>query len=131
MIADNGESTNGAGRLLLVEDEARIADFLVRGLSPLGIDVTVAEDGEVGVFLASTELFDAVVLDLGLPLASGEDVLRFLRAECPATPVIVLTARDEPEWREAVIEAGATDYVTKPFSFEDLRARVEGCLYGR
>jgi ribosomal protein S6--L-glutamate ligase len=125
--AEDGNRNDGK-RLLLVEDELRIADFLVRGLSPLGIDVTVAEDGEVGLFLASTEVFDAVVLDLGLPVAPGEDVLRFLQAECPATPVIVLTARDEPESREAAISSGAIDYITKPFVFEELRARIQACM---
>jgi ribosomal protein S6--L-glutamate ligase len=127
MGAEDGNRNDGK-RLLLIEDESRIADFLVRGLSPLGIDVTVAEDGQVGLFLASTEVFDAVVLDLGLPFAPGEDVLRFLREECPATPVIVLTARDEPESRDAAISSGAIDYVTKPFVFEELRARVQACM---
>jgi ribosomal protein S6--L-glutamate ligase len=121
-------SPNGRKRLLLVEDETRIREFIVRGLSPLGIDVTAAEDGHVGLFLASTEVFDAVILDLGLPVTSGQQLLRFLRAECPATPVIVLTARDEPGEREAAIESGASEYITKPFVFEDLRARVETCL---
>jgi DNA-binding response OmpR family regulator len=74
-------------RLLVVEDEPRVAEFLVRGLSPLGIELTVAEDGEVACFLAATEAFDAVVLDLGLPLVSGHEVLRFLQTERPATPV--------------------------------------------
>jgi ribosomal protein S6--L-glutamate ligase len=111
-----------------VEDEARIRDFIERGLSPLGIEVTTAEDGAVGLFLASTEVFDAVILDLGLPVTSGREVLRSLRAECPATPVIVLTAQDEPGSREAAIESGASAYITKPFVFEDLRARVEACL---
>jgi ribosomal protein S6--L-glutamate ligase len=119
---------NGRKRLLLVEDEARIRDFIERGLSPLGIDVTTAEDGHVGLFLASTEAFDAVILDLGLPVTSGREVLRFLHAECPATPVIVLTAQDEPGSREAAIESGASEYITKPFVFEDLRARLEACL---
>jgi DNA-binding response OmpR family regulator len=127
-VPANGSGPNGSTRLLVVEDEARIADFLVRGLSPLGIEVTVAEDGEVARFLAATEHFDAVVLDLGLPLVGGDDVLRLLRAERPRTPVIVLTARDEPESRQAVVRAGAAEYVTKPFAFEDLVARIHGCL---
>jgi ribosomal protein S6--L-glutamate ligase len=129
MGAENGKPNCGS-RLLLVEDESRISDFLVREFAPLGIDVTVAEDGEVAVFLASTEVFDAVVLDLGLPRLPGTEVLRFLRAECPATPVIVLTARDEPECREAAISSGATAYVTKPFVFEELCARLQTCLRG-
>jgi ribosomal protein S6--L-glutamate ligase len=128
MRTENRNGANGAKKLLVVEDDARIADFLVRGLSSDGIEVTLAEDGEVARFLAATESFDAVVLDLGLPLVSGEDVFRFLRAERPGTPVIVLTARDEPESRQAVVDAGAVEYVTKPFAFEDLRARVEACF---
>jgi DNA-binding response OmpR family regulator len=128
MRPDPLSPSNGRKRLLLVEDETRIRDFIVRGLSPLGIDVTAAEDGHVGLFLASTEVFDAVILDLGLPVTSGREVLRFLRAECPATPVIVLTAQDEPGSREAAIESGASEYITKPFAFEELRARVEACL---
>jgi ribosomal protein S6--L-glutamate ligase len=113
-----------------VEDESRIADFLLRELTPLGIDVTVADDGEVAVFLASTEVFDAVVLDLGLPRVPGTEVLKFLQEECPATPVIVLTARDEPEAREAAMSSGVTAYVTKPFSFEELCSRLQACLNG-
>ena len=129
MSTENGKPKGGS-RLLLVEDESRIADFLVREFGARGIDVTVAEDGEVAVFLASTEVFDAVVLDLGLPRLPGTEVLRFLQAECPATPVIVLTARDEPESREAAMGSGATAYVTKPFAFEELCARVEACMAG-
>jgi ribosomal protein S6--L-glutamate ligase len=129
MGAEKGTSECGK-RLLLVEDESRIADFLVPEFAALGVDVTVAEDGEVAVFLASTEVFDAVVLDLGLPRVPGTEVLRFLQAECPATPVIVLTARDEPECREAAMGSGATAYVTKPFAFEELCARVQACLAG-
>jgi ribosomal protein S6--L-glutamate ligase len=128
MSTQNGNRANGVKRLLLVEDESRIAEFLVRGLSSAGLEVTLAEDGEVGRFLAATEQFDAVVLDLGLPLVSGDEVLRFLRDERPETPVIVLTARDEPESRRAVVDAGVAEYITKPFAFEYLRARVEACL---
>lgn len=129
MGGENG-TPSGGPRLLLVEDESRIVDFLIREFVRLGIDVTVAEDGEVAVFLASTEVFDAVVLDLGLPRVPGVEVLRFLRADCPATPVIVLTARDEPEYREAALSAGATAYVTKPFVFEELCGRLQACLHG-
>jgi ribosomal protein S6--L-glutamate ligase len=128
MPTEPGTSSNGRKRLLLVEDEARVRDFIVRGLASLEIDVTAAEDGDVGLFLASTEVFDAVVLDLGLPVASGQEVLRFLHANRPATPVIVLTADDEPSSREAAMESGASEYITKPFVFEDLRARVEASL---
>jgi glutathione synthase/RimK-type ligase-like ATP-grasp enzyme/DNA-binding NarL/FixJ family response regulator len=129
-MADDSGKPTGRPRLLLVEDESRIADFLIPEFSRLGMDVTLAEDGEVAIFLASTDVFDAVVLDLGLPRVSGGEVLAFLRAECPATPVVVLTARDEPEAREAATASGAAAYVTKPFAFEELCGRVQACVQG-
>jgi two-component system, OmpR family, response regulator len=126
MATDNG--TRREKRLLLLEGELRTADFLVRGFSPLGLEVTVAEDDAVAGFLAATERFDAVVLDLGPPLVSGHELLRHLRAERPATPVIALTANDEPEARRTVLGAGASEYITKPFVLEDLRERLRACL---
>jgi DNA-binding response OmpR family regulator len=126
MATDNG--TRRVKRLLLLEGELRTADFLVRGFSPLGIEVTVAEDDAVAGFLAATERFDAVVLDLGLPFESGHDLLRLLRVERPATPVIVLTTSDEPEPRRTVLSAGARETITKPFALEELRERVRACL---
>jgi DNA-binding response OmpR family regulator len=119
---------SGGKRVLLVEDEFRIADFLVRGLAPLGIEVTVAEDGEVARFLAATERFDAVVLDLAPSVVIGHDVLRFLRSEQPAIPVIVLAATDGPESRKALARVGASACLTKPIVFEDLRERILACL---
>jgi ribosomal protein S6--L-glutamate ligase len=116
---------NSRKRLLLVEDDARIRDVMVRGLSPVGVDVTVAEDGHVGLFLVATEAFDAIIVDLDLPDTRGEQLLCVLHSECPSTPIIVLAARDEPGAREAAIDAGASDYVTKPFVFEDLCGRIE------
>jgi DNA-binding response OmpR family regulator len=126
MATDKGTSCER--RLLLVEGELRTADFLARGFSSLGIEVTVAEDDEVAGFLAATERFDAVVLDLGLSIASGRDLLRLLRVERPATPVIVLTASDEPESRRAILAVGASECITKPFALEDLRERVRACI---
>jgi ribosomal protein S6--L-glutamate ligase len=116
---------SGRKKLLLVADDPRIRDVMVRGLSPMGVDVTVAEDGHVGLFLASTEAFDAVIVDLDLPDTPGERLLRVLRSECPSTPVIVVAAGDEPGAREAAIGAGASEYLTKPFMFEDLCGRLE------
>jgi DNA-binding response OmpR family regulator len=127
-LRSTGNGTSREERLLLVEGDSRIADFLVRGLSPLGIQVTVAEDDEVAGFFAATERFDGIVLDLGPPLTSGHDLLRFLRTERAATPVIVLTERDEPEARRAVLDAGASEYITKPFVLEDLRERIRASL---
>jgi DNA-binding response OmpR family regulator len=124
METDDG--TRSGKRLLLLEGELRTADFLIRGLSQLGIEVTVAEDDAVAAFLAATERFDAVVLDL--PPLPANDLLGLLRAERPATPVIVLIASDEPEARRSLLSAGASDYVTKPFVLEDLRERVRACL---
>jgi two-component system, OmpR family, copper resistance phosphate regulon response regulator CusR len=111
-------------KVLLVEDEARIAQFVAKGLRRTGLDVTVAEDGDVGAFLAATEPFDLVLLDLGLPGTPGLEILRLIRRDRPATPVILLTAADEPLARRAGLAAGATEYLTKPFVFEDLLALV-------
>jgi two-component system copper resistance phosphate regulon response regulator CusR len=115
---------NGVPRVLLVEDDARISDFLVRGLSSLGIEVLVTEDTEVGAFLVSTEGFDLVIVDLSLPVFSGLEVLRLFQPERTGTPVIALSARDRPESRDAVLEAGAADCLTKPLVLEELQERV-------
>jgi DNA-binding response OmpR family regulator len=123
-----GNGTRRVKRLLLLEEELRTADFLVRGFSPLGVEVMVAEDDAVAGFLAATERFDAVVLDLGHQFGSRRDLLRLLRFERPATPVIVLTASDEPEARRTVLRAGARETITKPFVLEELRERVRACL---
>ena len=115
-------------RLLVVEDEARIAHFLVKGLTAEGHDVVVAEDGDVGLFLAVSERFDAVVLDLALPGLSGLEVLARIRGERRLMPVIVLTGHDDPAARENALSAGASVFVTKPLVFEELRAAVRHLL---
>jgi DNA-binding response OmpR family regulator len=117
-------------RVLLVEDEPRIAAFLEKGLRREGYEVVCSGDGDVGLYLATAERFDAVVLDLGLPGLHGADVLAALRAEHPDLPVVVLTARDEPAVRDAVLAAGATAYVTKPLVFADLRDLLQDLLGG-
>ncbi len=111
--------------ILLVEDEARIAQFVAKGLEARGLNVTVAEDGDVGAFLATTEPYDLVLLDLGLPGTPGLEILRLMRNERADTPVILLTAADEPLARRKGLAAGATDYLTKPFVFEDLCSLVQ------
>lgn len=113
---------------MLVEDETRIAQFVAKGLGATGLDVTVAEDGDVGAFLAATEPYDLVLLDLGLPGTPGLEILRLVRQGRPATPVILLTAADEPLARRTGLAAGATEYLTKPFVFEDLCALVRRLL---
>ena len=117
-------------RLLLIEDEARIAAFLVKGLEGEGCEVVVAEDGEVGLYLATAESFDAVILDIGLPGMHGVEVLRGIRGVRPALPVVMLTARDEPDARAACVQAGASGFVTKPLVFADLREELASC-FGR
>jgi DNA-binding response OmpR family regulator len=117
--------------IVIVEDEARIASFVERGLRAEGFTVQVAADGTQGLALASGEDVDLVVLDLMLPGLSGTDVLTRLRERRPEVPVIILTARDEVDDRVAGLNAGADDYVTKPFSFAELLARIHARLRAR
>jgi DNA-binding response OmpR family regulator len=117
--------------VLLVEDEPRIASFVERGLKAEGFTVQHAADGETGLALATDEGVDLVVLDLMLPRLSGEQVLERLRARRPDVPVIILTARDAVEDRVRNLNAGADDYVTKPFSFAELLARIHARLRSR
>jgi two-component system, OmpR family, response regulator len=111
-------------RILVIEDERRIADDIVRSLQRAGYVAEHSADGEDGWFRADTETFDAVVLDLGLPLIDGLTVLKRWRATGRLMPVIVLTARDS--WNDKVdgIDAGADDYLAKPFRMEELLARI-------
>ena len=115
-------------QILLVEDEPGIVDFLARGLRGAGFDVLCADDGLRGSELALSEPVDAVVLDLMLPGRSGLEVLADIREEKPSLPVIVLTARGEVEDRVRGLNAGAVDYLSKPFSFKELEARIRAQL---
>lgn len=117
--------------VLIVEDEARIASFVERGLKAEGFTVTVASDGSTGYALACDESVDLVILDLMLPKLPGEQVLRKLRERRPDVPVIVLTAKDAIDDRVRNLNAGADDYLTKPFSFAELLARVHARLRSR
>ena len=112
-------------RILIAEDEARLAAFLEKGLRAGGYTTTVASDGETASVLARDEDFDLMVLDLGLPVKDGLEVLRELRRSGQRLPVIILTARGDPDERVAGLEAGADDYIGKPFHFEELLARVK------
>ena len=112
----------------MVEDEAGIADFLERGLAAEGFAVRTAADGIEGQRLALEEGIDLVVLDRMLPGRDGLEVLAAIRGAKPALPVILLTALDETAEKIAGLESGATDYVTKPFSFDELVARVRAHL---
>jgi DNA-binding response OmpR family regulator len=115
-------------RALVVEDEDNVASFLKRGLESEGLTVEVVRDGRRALELASSSDFDVILLDLILPGLSGEQVLRELRARGSTVPVIVLTAKDAVWDRVTNLEAGADDYLTKPFSFAELLARIRARL---
>lgn len=116
---------------MVVEDEPAIADFLERGLEAEGYSVSTATDGTDAANLASSAEIDLVVLDLMLPGRDGADVLADIRRAGSQVPVIVLTARTEIETKVSLLDLGANDYVTKPFSFEELAARVRAHLRDR
>ncbi len=111
-------------RILIIEDEARIASFISKGLSASGLVPHVVEDGASGLAVALSGEFDLVVLDVGLPGMGGFEVLRRLRESGDVTPVIILTARDSASDVIAGLEGGADDYMPKPFSFGELLARI-------
>jgi DNA-binding response OmpR family regulator len=115
-------------RILVAEDEAAIADFIDHGLSAEGYAVTVVSTGEDALALALAEDFGLVVLDRMLPGLDGIDVLRALRSAKPDLRVIMLTARTAIDDRVAGLDAGAIDYMTKPFAFDELAARVRAQL---
>jgi DNA-binding response OmpR family regulator len=123
-----GSESAASGRILLIEDEPGIVDFVRRGLEAEGFAVESALDGTEGERLALGGSFDAVVLDLMLPGRSGLDILASLRRAKPSLPVIVLTARGEVEDRVGGLDAGAVDYLIKPFSLAELVARVRAQL---
>jgi len=115
-------------RLLLVEDDAALADGLRRSLADEGYAVDVADNGIDGAHLGEVEPYDAVILDLGLPGRPGLEVLAAWRAAGNAVPVVILTARDS--WQEKVegLKAGADDYLAKPFAFAELLARLQAVV---
>jgi DNA-binding response OmpR family regulator len=111
-------------RLLVVEDEPAIADFLVRGLAEQGYAVDLARDGVSALDLVAAASFDVIVLDVMLPGVDGIEVCRRMRAGGDGTPVLMLTARDTIEDRVRGLDTGADDYLVKPFAFSELLARV-------
>lgn len=111
-------------RILIAEDERRIASFVEKGLRSNGFTPTVVTDGRTAYDYASSGDFDLLVLDLGLPLVDGHAVLRRLREDGNAIPVVVLTARVGLEDTLQVLEGGADDYMAKPFRFDELLARI-------
>ncbi len=112
-------------RVLVIEDDPTVGQFVKRGLEEQRWSVDLVADGEEGETLARSQPYDLVVLDMRLPGRSGLDVLRNLRARGFERPVLVLTAQDAIDAKVETLRAGADDYVTKPFAFEELLARVE------
>ena len=123
-----GDIGRGIVRLLVVEDDPDLNRQLVTALSEAGYAVDTAVDGEEGHFLGDTEPYDAVILDLGLPQMDGISVLEKWRRDDHKMPVLILTARDRWSDKVAGMDAGADDYVAKPFHMEEILARVRALL---
>ena len=112
-------------RVLLIEDDGATADYLAKGLHEAGHHVEVARTGRDGLFMALNEAFDAIITDRMLPGPDGLSILRALRASGDRTPVLIVTALGEVEARVDGLDAGADDYLAKPFAFSELRARLD------
>ena len=117
-------------RVLVIEDEEKMADLLRRGLEEEGMSVELAYDGESGLRAGQTGTHDLVILDLGLPHRDGLSLARALRQSGQKTPILILTAQDSTEMKVRGLDSGADDYLTKPFAFAELLARVRA-LYRR
>lgn len=115
-------------QLLLAEDDKVLADGLSAQLVAAGFEVQLAPNGPVAEYLLTTQQFDIAILDLGLPMVDGLTVLKQVRSARPDLPVIILTALDKLDSRVAGLTAGADDYVTKPFDFPELKARLQAVL---
>ncbi|HJR97015.1 MAG TPA: response regulator transcription factor [Actinomycetota bacterium] len=117
-----------SGSILIAEDEEQIASFLEKGLRAAGYATTIADDGPSALVKALSGEFDLLILDIGLPLKNGFEVLREIRERDHDLPVVILTARDSARDAVAGLEGGADDYVRKPFPFDELLARVRARL---
>jgi heavy metal response regulator len=115
-------------RILVIEDEKKVARFIKRGLEEAGYLVDVAADGEEGLYLAEIDDYDLIVLDLILPRKNGLEVCKELREQNIKVPVLILSARDSVEDKVTGLDMGADDYLTKPFAFSELLARVRALL---
>ncbi len=117
-----------AMRVLVIEDEQKMADLIKRGLEEEGMEVDTAYDGDTGSQAAKSGGHDLIVLDLGLPGRDGLDIARDLRSEGIKTPILILTAQDSTEMKVKGLDSGADDYLTKPFAFTELVARIRALL---
>jgi len=115
-------------RILIIEDEKHIADFVKQGLKEEGYSVDVAYDGEKGYFFAETEEYDAIVLDLMIPKIDGLTLCKKLRQDKISTPILMLTAKDNVNDKVRGLDSGAEDYLTKPFAFKEFLARIRVLL---
>jgi two-component system OmpR family response regulator len=119
------------GRILVVEDDAETADYITKGLRESGFTVEHVEDGRDGLYLASSSSFDAVVMDRMLPGMDGLSVIKALRAGGVETPILILSALSQLDERVCGLRAGGDDYLTKPFGFSELHARLENLVRRR
>lgn len=119
---------NGGMRILLIEDEKRLSHYVKKGLTEKGFAVDQAYDGEEGLYLAKEETYDVIILDVMLPKLSGVEVCKQLRASKKDTSILMLTARSETEDKILGLESGSDDYLTKPFVFAELIARINALL---
>ena len=115
-------------KILIIEDEKKVARALKEGLSKEGFEATVAHNGEEGFFCINSEVFDLVILDWMLPGRDGIEILKTMRQKSISTPVLVLTAKDSVDDKVTGLEAGADDYLIKPFAFPELIARIRALL---
>lgn len=115
-------------KVLVVEDEVKVANFIKKGLEEEYYSVDVAHDGREGLRLGLTSDYDLLILDIMLPFKDGITVMKELRSEGTITPILLLTARDSIDSKVAGLDSGADDYLTKPFSFEELLARTRALL---
>jgi len=115
-------------KILFVEDDDKIVDFVLKGLMSAGFAADRAADGEEGMSLALYERYDVMIVDIMLPRVDGIDLIKQIRAEQINTPVIILSAKDRVSDRVRGLEAGADDYLTKPFAFSELLARIQALI---
>ena len=115
-------------RILVIEDDKAVAEFIRKGLDELGYSVDIAGDGKEGLFLATSENYDAIIVDRMLPHVDGLTIVQTLRASNTSVPILFLSALGEVDDRVRGLEAGGDDYLTKPFAFSELKARIEALL---